>query len=85
METEEFTLEGVFYTNGSDVMVDPPPAYSAVAFSDSLYGRTVQLNITCTREDGSDLLTSSDGDSCVRFEVNFTNYRCGAVLFRLES
>lgn len=75
VETEEIELGEMFYVNGTDLWVSPPNVSEAVAFTDSLYGRTIQVNITCTRTDGSDLSLQDQDDSCILFEVNFTTYR----------
>lgn len=77
-ETENIPVGDLFYVNGTDLGVKSVPAASAVAFSDSLFGRTVQLNITCERADGSPfVITPEQGDSCIFFQVNTTNYRYG--------
>lgn len=57
------TADGVFTVSGI-------PASIAPAVSDSLYGRTIQLDLDCNQEDAVD-----DADACVLFQVNFTNYR----------
>lgn len=59
-------------TNGSYLKVAAVPAERAVAVSDSLYGWTIQINLTCDQD-----AVVEEEDSCVIFEVDFTNYRWG--------
>lgn len=71
--TNPTEFQGLFSANGSDLLVAPVPASLAPALSDSLYGRTVQVDLVCDTEHIP--ATVQDDDSCVIFEVEFTNYR----------
>lgn len=66
-------FQELFSANGTDLIVPPVPASLAPALSDSLYGRTVQVNLMCDTEYIP--ATVEGEDSCVIFEVDFTNYR----------
>lgn len=65
-------FDGFFNSTGSgEFTVSSIPASIAPAVSDTLYGRTIQANLTCNQDDMVD-----EGDSCVSFQVEFNNYRC---------
>lgn len=75
-DTESIPMGDMFHANGTDLWVSSVPASMAVALYDSLYGREVRLDVTCTDANGAEILpTVDDGDSCILFELNFTNYR----------
>lgn len=66
-------FDGFFNSTGSgEFTVSSIPASIAPAVSDTLYGRRIQVNLTCNQED--DMV--DEGDSCVSFQVEFSNYRC---------
>eukprot|EP00904_Undaria_pinnatifida_P013748 jgi/Undpi1/9503/HiC_scaffold_27.g11959.m1 len=69
-ETTKVAFPGLFNASADDLVVDSIPTGKAVAASDSLYGRTVEVTLSCEVEDDEDL---DDEDACVMFEVNFTN------------
>lgn len=70
--TAPATFDGMLFNATADgnFTVSGIPASIAPAVSDSLYGRTIQLDLACNQEDAVD-----DADACVLFQVNFTNYR----------
>lgn len=57
-------------TKNGGITVSPIPASIAPAVSDSLYGRTIQLNLTCNQE-----AVVEKNESCVLFQVEFNNFR----------
>ena len=71
-DTSKETLEGLFNASADNLVVDSIPWSSAVAASDSLYGRPVEVFVSCEIEGDIEV---DDEDSCVKFEVNFTNTR----------
>lgn len=77
MMSSSVSFDGFFNATGGEVTVSSIPASIAPAVSDTLYGRTIQLNLTCNHQaDTSSLRLSVDEqDSCVLFQVEFSNYR----------
>lgn len=67
------SFEGFFnVTAGGEVTVSGIPASIAPAMSDSLFGRMIQLNLTC---DDAELSASVNvEESCVLFQVDFSTY-----------
>lgn len=61
---------------GPYLWIDPYPADVAVAISDSLFNRTIEVSLTCDQEQ-----VVAEEDSCVQFNLNFTNARCVYVCF----
>lgn len=79
------SFEGFFNATGDgEVTVSGIPASIAPAVSDSLYGRNIELALTCNQEDPVVL----EEDYCVQFQVDFTNYSptfdVNMALFRFE-
>lgn len=68
--TADVSVDGLFNATGGYVLVDSIPAEIAVAVSDSLYGRTIEVSLSCSQEEAV-----AEEDSCIVFEVNFTNAR----------
>lgn len=78
-------FEGFFNATGDgEVTVSGIPTSIAPAVSDSLYGRNIELALTCNQEDP----VVVEEDSCVLFQVEFTNYSptfdVNMALFRFE-
>lgn len=70
-DSEVVTFDGVFNATGDGgITVSSIPSSIAPAMSNSLFGRTIQLNLTCDQPD-----VVSEDDACVLFQVEFTNYR----------
>lgn len=68
----EVSCEGLFNATGEgDLVVSEIPESKAVAVSDSLFGNTIELDLTCSDDAG---IIDAD-ESCVQFMVNFTNTR----------
>ena len=63
--------EGLFSTEGNRILIDSYPPEKAVAISDSLFGREIELAVTCDQQ-----VSVPVEDSCVVFKLNFTNSRC---------
>lgn len=59
---------------GPYLWIDPYPVDVAVAISDSLFNRTIEVSLTCDQEP-----VVAAEDSCVQFNLNFTNARCACV------
>lgn len=67
------TFEEFFNVTGDgEITVPGIPASIAPAMSDSLYGRTIQLNLTC--EQAQLTAVVDEEDSCVLFQVEFSTY-----------
>lgn len=62
--------EGLFMAEGSTLLIDSYPVEKAVALSDSLFGRKIEVALSCEQEE-----TVPAADSCVVFKLNFTNSR----------
>lgn len=68
----EVSFDGLFNATGEgDLVVSEIPESKAVAVSDSLFGNTIELDLTCS--DGAGVVDVVA--SCVQFMVNFTNNR----------
>lgn len=67
----EVAFADLFTAQGEDLYVSPIPAGKAVAVSDSLFGRPIEVALSCS---GQQQVTSDD-ESCVLFHANFTNTR----------
>ncbi|CAM9231177.1 unnamed protein product [Hapterophycus canaliculatus] len=67
------SFEGFFNVTGDgEITVSGIPSSIAPAMSDSLYGRTIQLNLTCDESQLSAIV--DEEDSCVLFQVEFSTY-----------
>lgn len=79
------SFEGFFKATGDgEVTVSGISTSIAPAVSDSLYGRIIELALTCNQEDP----VVMEEDSCLLFHVEFTNYSpifdVNMALFRFE-
>lgn len=72
--TQQVAYEGLFEADGHELMIDSYPADVAVAISDSLFGVNIEVFLTCDQEP-----VVAAEDSCVLFNLNFTNSRCVGV------
>lgn len=68
------SIEGFLNATGDGgITVSGIPATIAAAVSDSLYGRPIRLSLTCSQ----DSPVVQEEESCVLFELGFTNYSPG--------
>lgn len=68
---KQVAYEGLFEANKHELMIDSYPEDVAVAISDSLFGVNIEVFLSCDQEPVVDA-----EDSCVLFNLNFTNSRC---------
>lgn len=67
--------EDLFMAQGPRLLIDSYPIEKAVAISDTLFGRKIEVALTCDQE-----YFVPDEEACVVFKLNFTNSRCVYVL-----
>lgn len=64
----------LFKAEGTRLYIDSYAIEHAVAMSDTLFGRTIELAVTCDQE-----YFVPEEEACVVFKVNFTNSRYVSV------
>eukprot|EP00903_Cladosiphon_okamuranus_P014909 g13805.t1 len=60
--------ENLFMAQGTRLLIDSYPIEKAVAISDTLFGRKIEVGLTCDQE-----YFVSEEEACVVFKLNFTN------------
>ncbi|CAM9377775.1 unnamed protein product [Ectocarpus sp. 12 AP-2014] len=64
----EVSVPGLFAAESHELFIDSYSADKAVAISDSLFGRTIEVALSCDQ-----VQTVTVEDSCLQFQLNFTN------------
>lgn len=71
---QQVAFEELFAADGHNLSINSYPTDVAVAISDSLVSVDIEVFLTCDQEP-----VVADEDSCVLFNMNFTNSRCVRV------
>lgn len=71
----QVAYEDLFAAQGVNLQIADYPADVAVAISDSLFGRLIEVFMTCDQS-----AVVAEEDACVQFHLNFTNSRCAEML-----